>query len=306
MPIQKEVWARDIREKLFPLNSFLVRSLNDDEFVENKTVHVQDEGTLPNVEINRSVFPAVVQGVTDNDGDYNVDEFTSDPTKVQDIEEIETNYNKRQSVLRRHIRQIDNKIANKMLVNWAATDAAAILRTLGDNRAANVPGATGTRKKFTLQSFFDAKNLMDDMDVPEMGRCVLLPSHFYNDLTQDEKDILLRLEFTGKARIENGEISRILGFDIYKRGKKNLLTYTNAATPVVRDVGAAALTTANAAALFWHEECVRRALGVVKTYANEDEAQWFGSIFSAMARAGGKKAYSDGLGVVAVVEAAGA
>jgi hypothetical protein len=280
--------------------------LNDDEFVENKTVHVQDEGTLPNVEINRSVFPAVVQGVTDNDGDYNVDEFTSDPTKVQDIEEIETNYNKRQSVLRRHIRQIDNKIANKMLVNWAATDAAAILRTLGDNRAANVPGATGTRKKFTLQSFFDAKNLMDDMDVPEMGRCVLLPSHFYNDLTQDEKDILLRLEFTGKARIENGEISRILGFDIYKRGKKNLLTYTNAATPVVRDVGAAALTTANAAALFWHEECVRRALGVVKTYANEDEAQWFGSIFSAMARAGGKKAYSDGLGVVAVVEAAGA
>jgi hypothetical protein len=49
---------------------------------------------------------------------------------------------------------------------------------------------------------------------------------------------------------------------------------------------------------------VRRALGAIKVYANENDPTLYGSAFSTMARAGGRKAYSDETGVVAIVEAA--
>lgn len=306
MAIQKQIWVTDIKQKLFPENSFMVRGMNDDAFVENRTVNLQDEGDLPEVEINRTSLPATITGLNDTPHSYNVDEFTSSPSRIQDIEEIETNYNKRQSVLSRHIRVINNKIAQKLLFLWAATASANIIRTNGDNRDALVTGATGTRKKMQLDQWFEAKNILDDMDVPQEGRCVCLPAYMYNDMLKDEKETLMSLEFSGRARIENGQLNKLLGFDIYIRGKKNILSYTNAATPVPRDVDANALTTANGAALFWHEDFVRRALGAVKVYAHEDDPTNYGSIFSAMARAGGKKAYNDGTGVVAVVEAAGA
>lgn len=306
MAIQTQVWVREIKEQLFPSNAFITRAISDDAFVNHKQVNLPQAGALPNVERNRSVLPATISGRTDTVADYTIDEYTSDPTVIQDIEEIETSYEKRQSVLRQHINQLNLRMANWMQYHWAATSGDFITRTSGDNQTAVVSGATGTRKKITLNDIFAVKNLMDDLDIPEEGRVCLLPSYMYNDLMNDEKSTLLSLEFSGRARVQDGMLNNLLGFELYKRGKNNVLTYSNAATPVPREPGANALTSANAAALFWHPDFVRRALGTIKVYADEDKPEWYGSIFSTMARAGGRKAYSDGTGIVALVEAAGA
>jgi hypothetical protein len=306
MAVQTEVWARDIKEQLFPDDSWVARSESDDAFVDNKTVHRPVAGALPTVERNRSTIPATPAGRTDVTVDYDLSEFTSTPTLIKDIEEIETSYEKRASVLRQHVRQQNLYCANWLQYVWSATDAAGIIRTTGADRVAQVTGATGNRKAITLDEFFAAAALLDDMDVPEEGRVVLLPSFMYNDLLASEYETLLRLEFTGKARLTGRDLRELAGFAIYKRGKKNVLSYTNAATPVPRDPAASALTTANAAALFWHPEFVCRAKGMVKAYADENKPEYYGSIFSTMVRAGGAKCYTDGTGVVAVVEAAGA
>lgn len=306
MAIQTQVWVREIKEQLFPSNAFITRALSDDAFVNHKQVNLPQAGALPGVVRNRTSLPAAISGRTDTVADYTIDEYTSDPTVIQDIEEIETSYEKRQSVLRQHINQLNLKMANWMQYHWAATSGDFIQRTTGDNRTAVVTGATGTRKKITLNDIFAVKNLMDDLDIPEEGRVCLLPSYMYNDLMNDEKSTLLSLEFSGRARVQDGMLNNLLGFELYKRGKNNVLTYSNAGTPVPRDPEANALTSANAAALFWHPDFVRRALGTIKVYSDEDKPEWYGSIFSTMARAGGRKAYSDGTGVVALVEAAGA
>jgi hypothetical protein len=310
MALQTEIWVADIKEKLFPANSFMAQAMDDSMFVENLNVNLANAGALPLVQRNRAVIPATVTQRADVDIFYRVHEFTSDPTVIRDVEDIETAFDKRQSVLKGHIDSLNNKMANWLLYSWAPTQAANIQRTTGTTRAAVIPGATGNRKPLLLADIFTAKGIMDDMDVPEEGRMMLMPAYMYNDLLLAEKASLVSLERTGEALIQRGELVNLLGFRIIKRGKNNVLSYTNAGTPVPRiatnanDAEYSALTSANAAVLMWHPDFVRRALGAIKVYANENDPTLYGSAFSTMARAGGRKAYSDETGVVAIVEAA--
>jgi len=302
MGIQREIWARDIAENLFPDNSFMARAVDDSEFVEGAVVHLPQSGAKPNVQRNRSVLPAVIAQRTDTDATYNIDEFTSDPTLIKDADEIETSYNKRQNVLEDHNNQLNTQIAEWMGYNWAPTQAANYVRTNGADRVAFVAGATGNRKKILLDDWLAAKRLLDNMDVPDDGRrFALVPAEMYNDLLEIDK--ILSSEFNLTGRLPNGVVNEIFGIKIFKRSSS--ISYSNAATPALRAPDAAALTTANAGVLMWHERFVRRALGSVKVYANEDEAAYYGSVFSAMALAGGRKRYNDQSGVVAIIEAAG-
>lgn len=302
MGISKEIWARDIADKLFADDMFVSAGLNDNPFVENTKVHLPQSGANPGIERNRSTLPATITQRTDTTVEYSLDEFTSDPTLIVDIDAIEVSYDKRQSVLRQHVSQLNNKMAEWIAYWWGASTSSNIIRTTGDNRNAFVAGATGTRKLVTLADIIDAKRVLDNMDVPQSGRVMVMPAEMYNDLLEIDK--VLNSQYNQTGRLPDGVVNRIFGFDIYVRS--SVVSYTNASTPVLREPGAATLTTANAGILCFHRDFVRRALGTVKVYADEDKPEYYGSIFSTMARAGGAKAYSDETGVVSIVEAAGA
>lgn len=304
MAIQKEVWQADIKEKLFPDDSFVAQSDDESVFADNKTVHLAIAGANPNTVRNRTVVPALVTRRTDADNSYDLDEFTSDPTLIRDIEEVEVNYNKRQSVLGSHTKKLNLDVANWMQYHWAPTLAANMIRTTGSARAAigDAFGATGNRKKLALAEIFKLSVLFDDMDLPADGRQLLLPAAMYNDLVEANWATLLQLQAEGSAILKDGSLMSLHGFKVWKRGKNNLLTYTNAGTPVVRTPDAAALTSVNVAALAWHRDFVARAKGEVKVFENIDDATMYGSIFSALVRAGGRKQYLDQTGVAAIIE----
>lgn len=302
MAITREIWAQDIAGNLFADDSFIMRSISDDVFVdENGTVHLPQAGAKPNVERNRSSLPATVTERTDVIVSYDLDEYTSDPTLIKDIDAMEVSYDKRVSVTMEHSDTLQEKIALWMAYHWGADDITQMVRTTGANRAAFVTGATGTRKKITYADFLSAKRILDAQNIPIKGRVCVLPAEMYNDLF--ELDEVINLQKQGTPTLPSGVVANILGFDIMMRSE--LVSYTNASTPVKRLPGAADLTSANAAALFYHENFVRRAKGAVKIFANEDQAPYYGSIFSALAKAGGRKRYTNGRGVVALVEAAG-
>ena len=79
MALQVEIWVKSIIEGLFANNTFAARSVDHSEFVNEKTVHVPNAGAAPNVEKNRTVFPANVTERKDVDLTYQMDEFTVDP-----------------------------------------------------------------------------------------------------------------------------------------------------------------------------------------------------------------------------------
>lgn len=308
MAIQKEIWAAQIAEQLFPKGAWANKSIDDSAFVENKRVHLAQAGGLPTVVRNRIYTGAPVAASlrVDTDIDYDVDEYTTNPITIPNIEETEVNYGKRQSVLSSHVKVLNLQIENWLQTQWAPSLAANIIRTTGGAAPAQVVGATGNRKRLTVDDFLKLKSLFDDMDIDDMGRQALIPSFMLNDFVAENKQLLLNLTVGGDAIFSNNTLNKIFGFEIQTRGKKNILTYNNVALPVVRtpDDTLTALPSANAAVLAWHPDFVRRAKGGVKVFEKKEDPQYYGDVFSALARAGGRKWYNDQTGVAAIVEAA--
>ncbi len=93
--LQKEIWVADIQENLYENNEFLSKSTDHSGYVTNKTVHLPQAGSDPDVEVDREVVPASVTKRTDTDLTYDIHEFTTTPTLVQDFEELQLSYSKR-------------------------------------------------------------------------------------------------------------------------------------------------------------------------------------------------------------------
>lgn len=300
MAIQKQVWIADIASNIFPDNTFTARSVDDSQYVSNKTVNLPQSGNKPNSERNRSIIPAQIVQRVDAVETYDIEEFTTDPTLIRDIEEVEVSYDKRQDVLMDHNETLRTDVANYLSYVWAPATAAAIFDTTGTGtRPGAAPGATGTRKVFTRADILKLKAAMDAQDIPADDRVLLLPSAFYNDLLADTQ--LLSSDFMGSGNIPSGAIARVFGFALYLRS--GAARYA-AASNTPKDPAAIAAATDNAAAIAWHPRFVRRAMGEIKVFANEDQATMYGSVFSALVRAGGRPRYTNGRGVFAVREVA--
>lgn len=301
MALQTEVWAADIATNLFKNNEFVRRSKNDDVWVENAIVHLPQAGQKPTVIRGRVTVPATIAPRTDAEATYALAEFTSDPTLIKDIEATEVSYDKRSSVLEEHTLTLQESIGSYTPFVWCPTGAAIatnFVPTSGAARPAMATGATGTRKKISKTDILAAKNLLDRMDVPLTGRVILFPSDMYNDLLTDP-DLLTSFNMN-QGNLPDGVVGRIFGFEIMMRSSVGSCVVT---TNVIKDPAAATAATDNAVAIVWHPQFTRFALGEIKVFADENKPEYYGSIFSALVRAGGRAARQDFKGVVAIVEA---
>jgi len=298
MALQTEVWIRDIQEELYANNEFANYSVNHSEFVNNKTVHVPIAGTAPNVEIDRSSLPASISERTDSELTYNLEEFTTDPMLIRDLDEIQTSYNKRQSVLSHHVREMADKIATECLIDWSTDTAANIVRTSGAAGSSLAPGATGTRKVLTLADIRSAAAKMDKQNVPKSGRYMVCDADMYYELLADST--VLNAETMGRPNLPDGVVRMLHGFNIIVRSSTPI--YDN--TPAVKASGAASATTDNLCCIAWHEGFVAKAMGATKVFADEDKPEYYGSVFSALQLHGATKLRSDDTGVVAIVQEA--
>jgi hypothetical protein len=305
MALQKEMWATDIAENVYPDNSFLSQCRDDSEFLEGKRVHLPQAGAAPAVQKNRTQLPAAATKRNDDVADYDVDEYTTDPVVLQLTEEIEASYPKRQSVLFDHIQTLTNQIAGGAAFAWSPTAATNIIRTTGNLRDPYKSFQAGQRRAVAKKDFINAARLLNRMDVPQNGRVCLVDA----DLVADLMDIpeFTQAQMIGQANLVNGSIGRLLGFDIYVRSATTL--FTNAATPVKKDVVVANAATDNASILFWHPSFVRFAKGTttnggIQIFEQANAPGYYGDVFSAMVRAGGRIARTDQRGVVSLVEAA--
>lgn len=304
MAIEREIWRQDIVEALFGENPFLNRATIADEFVlQGKVVHIPQAGAASGVVKDRSSLPATVTQRTDVDVTYALNEFTTNPILIRNIDKLQLSYDKRQSVAGQDIAALTELVADWVLRNWAPSAAGNIVRTTGADRLGEVNAtATGNRKKFTKEDILALQKKMNKDNVPKKGRVLLLPSEFLADLLEDED--LIKRDNAKEADYKEGVVLRLYGFEIMERSK--VLTYTNAATPVVKDPGAAGAATDNSAALAWHPIAVERAMGDITTFENTNDPTYYGDIYSFLLMMGGRIRRSDAKGIYAIVEAAGA
>jgi hypothetical protein len=295
----KRLFTSEIQPKLFPSSSFLSRSMKDDSYVSVNTVELAHSGTIPEVKVDRTILPAPIAKRTDVATSYTIEELTTDPTLIQDSEALIVAYGKRASILDQHIKSQRTKMANRALYKWAV-GASSFKASTGTGRAAGGPSQTGNRRAFTVadilavQQRFFADDIQTDLDDIN-GVAVLTPRQY--------SDLLAISQFTdadkyGSSAIPSGVVRRAFGFDIYVRSQVVVLDSSDA----LKAEGAAGAAGDQDAAIFYSPSYVRRAVGAIKTYIDDDKPEYYGSIFSTMVRFGAIAARNDNKGVYLLFE----
>lgn len=303
MAVTKEIWLNDIVSNLFKANPHLQYAMNADGFVLNgKVVHIPNAGDKPNVERNRSKYPATVLKRTDIDITFSLDEFTSDPMLIDNAEQYELSYDKRASITSEQVSALAEVVGDWFFYYWAPSISTAIVRTSGSNVTAHL--GTGTRKAVTVADVKSIKKKLDKMGVPAVGRVAQFDADMMDQFT-DSLTATQYKDFSSYFNAAEGTIGKLFGFT-FLDARATVLAYDNSSTPVAKAPTDASGTTDNGAALFWHKDMVIRALGQNEFFENIKDPTYYGDIYSALIRAGGRKKRNDGVGVVALVQAAGA
>lgn len=304
--VQVEIWQKDIVENLYKNNDFILRSRDETGSVlAGKVVHIPQAGAPPKYKINRSQLPAQVTLRGDTTVTYELDEITTDPQVLKDVDKAEISYDKRTSLLYNHHETNRLGAAEIIMYRWAEKiPAENKLRTTGANAPVTLKNATGTRKSFTLEDIIAAEELLNEQDISKEGRCMLIPSKLLSQLKK-QMTATDKRDFTDHQDVAKGIVGKLYTFDIYERSS-TLVYQHDADNPTLLPIGAETTTDSCSAILFWQESVTERALGDVTFYENLADPTYYGDVYSTGARFGGRARRGDGKGVGVIVQAMGA
>jgi hypothetical protein len=295
-----KLFSKEIQPNLFPSNEFYKSSkLDGGVDINAKTVDVPQAGAKPTIIKNPTSFPLTIGSRTDDVLTYSVDQYVTAPTAIQDVNEMVISYSKRADVLKDHALVLNSRVSDEIAVAWSPSNASQISRTSGAaDGSALATGATGTRNSIVRADIALLATKFDRDDVPMSDRFMLVPADLYAQLLKI--DSFINFDYVNRKPTVDGQIGEIFGMKVFKRSRA--VTYTNAGTPVKKEVGAATAVTDNLAILAWASGEVRRAEGLAKIYSDIDNPAFVGSVFNAAVRSGGTFARTDQKGVYSLVQ----
>ncbi len=293
-------FKREAEEKLSPNNEFYLHSINDGIYLDGKTVRKGVAGDDPAVITNPTSFPLTVTENVDDDLDYTIVRHATLPQRIDDELAIINSFDKRQAVVNAHTRVINVKIAEEMCFNWQPTIAGNLIDTTGALTATGSlthKGATGNRRELAKDDIIKACELLDRQDCTG-DRYALINSIQYAQLLRIAD--FIDYNKTGRSGLlEKGVVGEICGVKFMKRSMAGVFD-TN---KVKKKMSAITAATDKGGLLIWDHSLVCRAVGPVKVYWNPEQGTQLGGTLNMSVRAGGA-IRKDGIGVVAIVEAA--
>lgn len=296
-----ETWANYIIERFWKDNPFLKKAYDDSGYVlQGRIVHIPQIGAKPTVVKNRSTFPATAVRRTDTEVLYSLDEYSTDPTHIPNIDSVHLSYSKQDSVLGDHMSVLDETVADDMLIKWAGNSTN--FSTTGGPAAATVGAVgaqTGTRKAFHHKDLQKLMVMMNVANVPKDQRFIMIDDNMYEYFYDSLSDNQSR-QFSEYVNAKDGVVGRLHGFDIMTRSA----VLNTASGGTVKALGAAMAATDNLASIAWHKNSVAFAIGDKKLFQDQANPLYYGDIYSALLMAGGRVRRADGLGVYTVVQGA--
>lgn len=290
-----ETWAAYIIERFFKDNTFLRNAYDDSQYVlEGRIIHIPQPGAKPAVQKNRSSFPGVAVRRTDTDVVYALDEYSTDPTHIPNIDAIHLSYNKQDSVLGDHMQTLNELVADDQLIKWAAN--ATLHRTTG-TAVGPVAGQTGNRKGLTHKDLQKLMVRFNTQNVPKNDRYALIEDNMY-EFFYDSLSDTAQKDFSRYNDAANGVVGKIHGFNIITRS--SVLAATSAAA--VKPLGAALAASDNLCSLAWQKNSVAFAMGDVKLFQDMNNPLYYGDIHSALVMAGGRVRRENGEGIALIMQ----
>lgn len=300
MALNKEIWANQIAEIFTSDNSFASKLTNYSDWVNGKYVHMPTAGTISNL-ISKNLTSWPITGATsrtDADQQVTMDTFYMNPIVLTTpIEELELNYNKRQSVMSDSLSQLLNAAHDSMILNMA--QGATVYTGNGTARAAYHATQTGNRSGITFATIQKAHYLFNSQNLPAEGRFLLVPAELQEDIISMSQ---FQYSYTlTNSAVVDGFIGKIAGFQVVVRDK---VLVTNSANTLLSTQTMAA--TYNAACLAFHTSTNVKALGEIKVFEDLGNPNYMGDIISAYVRsvAANKYGTSTPKGVAVLAECA--
>ena len=303
MALQTEIWVTEIQENLFPANDFMSRAKDHSAFINHLTVHLPQSGANPAIYKNNLNLPVAINQRTDTDLTYSINNYKGEPLLITNLEELQNSYDKRSSVLGNTTRNMGYAIANQTLYAWAPSGASRIVRTSGSAVAtALAPSATGTRNAITLVDIAGLKSKLDNDNVPAEGRILVMPADMYNNQLLAINNIQAFYAYNQPV-LQNGKAPTIFGFEIMVRPTVTVYD-TSAVIKQINDDGTVTTpaTTDNLACIAYHPDFVSKAQGGINVYANENRAEYYGSILSIEVQHGASPLRPTSIGIAALIQ----
>jgi hypothetical protein len=302
-----EQWVNYIIERLWKKNKFLETTYNDDQYViGGKIVHIPQPGAATTVNKNNASYPVAAVQRTDTDVTYTLDNYTTVPTHIPDVDLAQISYDKTMSIIEDHFGYLLQAVGDDMIYKWlnGMTGAATnIVRTTGDPTAVTISGQTGNRLAMTDKDLQTARLKLNLMNVPEEDRYALIQSDMLQQLINSLSATQYR-DFSREYDAKEGTVGRLYGFNIMERSTTGTIQDSVGGGVVANDFLTAAGATDQVACLCYHKNFITRALGERKMFQRIGDPLYYGDIYSVLLRAGGRRRRGDDNGIVAIVQAA--
>jgi len=319
MALQREIWVKDIKETLLQDAAFLSMATDHSEFIAaGKVVHVPQAGASTAITMNASSFPLTATDRTDVDLTYNLDEYSTAPIRVGNVDDLQLSYNKRMSVMSGQYRALVERAGDMAAYNWAIDDitsaasgtvpsgASRTVRTSGaDSATALAASATGTRKACMAVDVRKLRTILDNDNVPATDRTFLIPALMQGQLLDDPNILQAYANGFSNSVLATGVYGQLYGFNVVVRPR--VAVYATAGTKKLPT--AAGATTDNLGAIAFHKGSVSSALGGIFAMADsgdngEGNPLYLGTILNTSLMHGSAKIRTDLKGIAVLVQTA--
>lgn len=314
MGLEIEIWQDAIQEKLRDDNSFLsaISDVNDSNIINGKIVHIPQAGEPSAVVKNRSTLPATVKQRTDGQVLYVIDEYSTDPIHIKHADTVELSYDKTRSVLDQDVANLSDEVALGMLTNMVVSPVGdnqalptdRILETTGTAVNATSVGATGKRKRFSLDDLqrMRVKFLQDNAWTEGQMFCLLSAEAEAQLFPASDMVTATYMASVSEEEKRAGVMYKAQGWKFFSRSS----VFTLKADKTIKAFGAVGEAGDCEGAIFWNKFNVEKAIGTTEAFERLKDPTYYGDIYSFLVRMGGRAKRKDYKGVALLKQAASA
>ncbi|MDL1913044.1 MAG: hypothetical protein FDW93_00740 [Bergeyella sp.] len=242
---------------------------------------------------------------------YILDEYTTDPTHISWRENMEISYQKTDSVLSGHVNGLTERVGEEILYSWLRgvkpvkggytpeyIPSSRIFFTSGAAAGVNADdGQSGQRLALHHRDLSKLQAKFNKDNIPATGRYIMIESNMYQQLI-DSLSQNQMAAFQATADLKKGILGTFAGFTLLQRG--SVVAFNSKLEPL--EVGQSLEKEDNLGTLAWQSDCVTKAIGATNFYTNINDALYYGDVFSAGVKIGGRARRQDWKGIAVILQ----
>lgn len=243
--LQTEVWVPGIKENPVPDTSFVSASVDMSEHVEHNKLHLAEAGIEPGVHedyfLNNDDGELPFATIQDIPNEVLLKTYSTEQTRHRDLQEIELQYNKKESVIKRHRISLGKNMGKRAAYIWSPSTENAFNKIMNLSETDSIIDAL-----VDLEAFYADLDLLENLNVcfnaQHMARIKKEDKKLYKEILNEKQ---------------------MYGFKVWRYSQNPIYTVDGEKKPF----GSVKAATDKRSSFTWCSDEVFRCFGDVKMYS---------------------------------------